>query len=49
MDRLVFSREETEAEHEYARPHIVFGQLLHGGFDELGTYLSPRTLNRWRA
>ena len=49
MNQLVFTREEIEAEHDYATPHVEYGLQLHGGFDEQGTYLSPRTLNRWTA
>ena len=49
MKQLVFSREEIEAEHKYATPHVECGLQLHGGFDEQGSYLSPRTLNRWNA
>ena len=49
MNQLVFTREEIEAEHDYATPHVECGLQLHGGFDEQGTYLSPRTLNRWTA
>jgi hypothetical protein len=46
---LVFSREELLAEHPYARPQEVAGYRLHGGFDESGAYLPPRTLHRWPA
>ena len=49
MNKLNYTREEIEAEHDYATPHIVCGERLHGGFDEQGSYLSPRTLNRWAA
>ena len=49
MNQLIFTREEIEAEHDYATPHVECGLQLHGGFDEQGTYLSPRTLNRWTA
>ncbi len=49
MSRLVYTLEEIEAEHEYATPHIECGQKLHGGFDDDGTYLSPRTRYRWEA
>jgi len=49
MDKLVYSREELMADHEYARPHKEVGYLLHGGFDAEGTYQSPKTLNRWPA
>lgn len=49
MDKLVYSREELMADHEYAKPHKEVGYLLHGGFDEEGNYISPKTLNRWPA
>ena len=49
MTQLDYTQDEIEAQHSYAEPHIVCGQRLHGGFDEGGNYLSPRTLNRWRA
>jgi hypothetical protein len=49
MSRLVWSAEEILADHPYAKPHVEAGYRLHGGFDEDGTYLSPRTLNRWPA
>lgn len=49
MTRLVYSSEEIMANHAYARPHIEAGYRLHGGFDEKGTYVSPRTLHRWPA
>jgi len=37
MNQLVFTREEIEAEHDYATPHVESGLQLHGGFDEQGT------------
>ncbi|MDZ4870480.1 MAG: hypothetical protein SGI91_24400 [Alphaproteobacteria bacterium] len=49
MARVVFSRDEIMAEHDYARPQIEAGYRLHGGFDASGAYVSPRTLNRWPA
>lgn len=47
--RRTFSKAEIEAEHAYDMPHVECGLKLHGGFAEDGTYLSPRTLNRWPA
>lgn len=44
--KLSFTREEIEAEHDYASPHVECGLRLHGGFDEGGAYLSPRTRHR---
>lgn len=49
MARTVYSRDELMADHPYAKPHIEAGYRLHGGFDEKGTYISPRTLHRWPA
>jgi hypothetical protein len=49
MARVVFTRDEIMAEHEYAMPQVEAGYRLHGGFDSDGTYISPRTLNRWPA
>jgi hypothetical protein len=49
MARVTFTRDELMAEHEYAKPQIEAGYRLHGGFDAKGTYVSPRTLNRWPA
>ncbi|HWW55219.1 MAG TPA: hypothetical protein VNY84_15685, partial [Acidimicrobiales bacterium] len=43
----------TEAElldsHQVAAPLIAGGVRCHGGFDDNGNYVSPRTLNRWPA
>ena len=49
MPKLSYSREEVLADHPYAKRHIEAGYKLHGGFDSAGTYISPRTLNRWPA
>ncbi|HEY1961495.1 MAG TPA: hypothetical protein VGG69_03670 [Rhizomicrobium sp.] len=49
MPRLVYSREEILANHDYAKPHVEAGYPLHGGFDPSGKYISPRTLHRWPA
>ncbi len=49
MPGLVYSREEILANHAYAKPHVEAEYRLHGGFDEGGAYISPRTLNRWPA
>jgi hypothetical protein len=47
--RLAYSRDELLAEHAYARRLDVAGYRLHGGFDDGGTYVPPRTLHRWPA
>ena len=49
MNKLNFTRDEIMADHAYAQPQIEAGYRLHGGFDATGTYISPRTLNRWPA
>ncbi len=49
MARLNYTRDELMADHDYAKPHEEVGYKLHGGFDADGTYISPRTLNRWPA
>jgi hypothetical protein len=45
--------EYTEAEllsdHDIVEPLIVDGVRCHGGFDEHGAYVSPRTKHRWPA
>jgi hypothetical protein len=49
MPKLNYTREESLADHPYAQPQVEAGYRLHGGFDGKGTYISPRTLNRWPA
>lgn len=49
MENLVYTHEELLREHRYARPHVEAGHRLHGGFDEAGRYVSPRTAVRWEA
>ena len=49
MSKLSYTRNELMADHAYARPQMEAGYRLHGGFDVDGTYVSPRTLNRWPA
>jgi hypothetical protein len=44
--RLTYTEDEFLQSHPYARPQIVAGHLLHGGFDEDGRYVSPRLLHR---
>jgi hypothetical protein len=43
----------TEAElletHKVVEPLVADGVLCHGGFDDNGDYVSPRTKNRWTA
>ena len=49
MAKLIYTPEEIEAEHDYATQHIECGLTLHGGFDDQGRYISPRTKHRWDA
>ncbi|MEZ5244486.1 MAG: hypothetical protein R2707_05255 [Acidimicrobiales bacterium] len=44
--RLTYSQEELLADHDYADPHVVLGQRLHGGMLADGTYQPPRALVR---
>ena len=43
---LVYSEDELLRDHEYARPHVVAGHRMHGGFLADGTYQPPRALVR---
>jgi len=49
VTQLVYSREELFRSHDYARGHSVVGHRLHGGFDEAGSYIPPRSLVRSQA
>jgi hypothetical protein len=49
MTALRYTRDDLLRSHEYARPQIEAGHRLHGGFDEDGRYIPPRTLVRKRA
>ncbi len=46
MTALRYAREELLRSHDYARPQVVAGHRLHGGFDAAGRYVPPRTLVR---
>lgn len=54
-DQVEFSEAELLATAGYAEPLVVAGVRCHGGFDDDGAYVSPRTANRmpaiasWRA
>lgn len=48
-DQLVYDEAELLASHDYAEPLVLGGRRMHGGFDSDGTYVSPRTRNRWPA
>jgi hypothetical protein len=45
-DQVDFTEQELLASHEISEPLILGGVRCHGGFDEAGSYVSPRTLNR---
>lgn len=47
--KVVYEKAELEAEHTYTTTHVECGMKLHGGFDDEGQYLSPRTRFRWEA
>ena len=44
--QLTFSTTELLSEHDYATPHSVGKQRLHGGFDAAGNYVPPRSKGR---
>ena len=44
--QLKFEREELLESHDYAKPQVLNGTQLHGGFLEDGSYRPPRTLVR---
>jgi hypothetical protein len=44
--QVEFSEGELLASHDYAEPLIAGGVRCHGGFDDDGSYVSPRTRNR---
>jgi len=46
MTRLRYSADELMRSHDYARPQLEAGHLLHGGFDASGRYIPPRCLVR---
>jgi len=44
--QVVWTEEELLASHPYAEPLVAAGVRCHGGFDDQGAYVSPRTLHR---
>lgn len=44
--QLSFTEDELLQSHDFAEPLIAGGVRCHGGFDEAGRYISPRTKNR---
>src|SRR3954453_13144352 len=47
--QLAGTEEELLATHPVAEPLVCGGVRCHGGFDDDGAYVSPRTKNRWPA
>jgi hypothetical protein len=47
--QVTYTETELLADHDFVEPLIANGVRCHGGFDEDGAYVSPRTLNRWPA
>jgi hypothetical protein len=45
-DQVTFTEAELLLDHEIAEPLIAGGVRCHGGYDEAGTYVSPRTKHR---
>jgi hypothetical protein len=44
--QLVYEFDELMQDHEFAAPHVIDGQRLHGGFMANGNYQPPRALVR---
>lgn len=44
--QLEFTREELLSEHKFAQSNVIDGTRMHGGFDETGAYIPPRSLGR---
>jgi hypothetical protein len=47
--KLVYTEAELMSNHAFAKPHVIDGQRLHGGFDASGRYVPPRALGREEA
>ena len=47
--QLTYSKEELLTEYDYHKLHTIEGKRLHGGFDEQGKYIPPRSLIRSKA
>ncbi|MBN2622033.1 MAG: hypothetical protein JXA83_01635 [Acidimicrobiales bacterium] len=45
-DQVDYDEAELLASHRYAEPLVVAGVRCHGGFDDEGRYVSPRTAHR---
>lgn len=49
MSQLEWTEAELLETHKVVEPLIADGVKCHGGFDDDGSYVSPRTKNRWTA
>ncbi len=49
MSKLIYSEAELMTGHDFAAPHEINGQRIHGGFDAEGRYVPPRALVRNQA
>jgi hypothetical protein len=49
MAQLRYTADELFTNHDFARPHVIDGHRLHGGFDATGAYMSPRAKTRGEA
>ena len=47
--QLRFSESELLSDHDFATPHRIGDQRLHGGFDAEGAYIPPRSKGRRKA
>ena len=45
-EQVEFTADELLADHAFAEPLVAEGVRCHGGFDDEGRYVSPRTANR---
>jgi hypothetical protein len=43
---LTYSEAELMSDHTYARPHVIDGRRMHGGFDANDVYVPPRAKGR---
>lgn len=49
MSQLQYSQDELMSDVDYARPHVIGGRRMHGGFDTDGRYVPPRSKGRSEA
>jgi hypothetical protein len=46
VSQLIYSQTELMSEHAYARPQVIDGRRMHGGFAVDGRYMPPRAKGR---